>query len=292
MDDITIFFAAEAGEYLERGNAKAALSLCQKGIETYPDYPLAYVILAQAYNALGDTENFTNTVNFALTKFPGNKIIRSLVDEKESQPVELIKDKKGITDNTEINRSGAITQPIGSNVNGNGKKAFLAAFGSLHPASRRTGIKSNDIKIIPGMNSLLLSRKSEKPKFSASKLNVPPKLSVFEKGNIPDDFSNYTNCFIEMDFADIPEEDYFLAKAKQIAATKSKPDSVTSGGNASKIKAPDEVETIIYTDTIAAIYEMQGAWEQAVKVYENLMESKPEKKTFYESKIAGLKNKF
>ncbi len=288
MEEVTIFFVAEAGEYLEQGNAQAALSLCRKGIESYPDYPLAYVIMAKAYKVLGESKNYNSILDMALSKFPGNKIVRSLVEESETMPVELERESGNMTYNKEIRLSDSDLKEVADN----GRKAFLTSFGSFHSSVRsKTGIKSSDIRIIPGLNSMLLNKKSLIKKYSAGKLSVPPRLNVFDKGNIPDDFSTYTNCFIEMDFAEIPEEDYFLSKARQIAG--SAPKRPVGGEPAGESGMIDETsdDTAIFTDTIASIYEMQGAYGQAVKVYENLMASKPGRKQYYEQKISELKDK-
>ena len=48
---------------------------------------------------------------------------------------------------------------------------------------------------------------------------------------------------------------------------------------------------LMVTETIASIYEMQGAYEEAIKAYQILVDQEPEKKALYSDKIENLKAK-
>jgi tetratricopeptide (TPR) repeat protein len=52
--DVSVTFALEAQQHLERGDAATAAALCQQGIALYPQYATAYLILARALLAQGE----------------------------------------------------------------------------------------------------------------------------------------------------------------------------------------------------------------------------------------------
>lgn len=51
---VSTSFAHEAHQYLERGDAQAAIALCTQGLSIYPQYVTAYLILARALLSVGD----------------------------------------------------------------------------------------------------------------------------------------------------------------------------------------------------------------------------------------------
>jgi tetratricopeptide (TPR) repeat protein len=289
MDEITIFFAAEAEEHLENGLITEAIDLCIRGLEKYPDYPLALSVLAKAYKMSNDEYNLNETINNAIAKFPSNKIIQSLIKDQDNQPVELevfINTDEELKPPANLITAKNITEfsPESSSI----YNTFYSAFGVNQTSARRTEIRSTDIRLIPGLNSIIMSRKADKKQNVYNKLPVPARLNILDKSNIPDDFTNYTHCFVEMNYDEIPEEDYFLSKARQIA--NSKPDKSKLYDENIDLTEQEENNTVLYTDTIASIYEMQGAYAEAIKVYEILTADKPEKKDYYEKKISQLKN--
>ncbi|HRP01971.1 MAG TPA: hypothetical protein PLE30_04910 [Candidatus Kapabacteria bacterium] len=54
MNEISPLFALEAEQLLLSGFIEEAIELCNKGLEVYPNYPVAQVILAKSYQVLGD----------------------------------------------------------------------------------------------------------------------------------------------------------------------------------------------------------------------------------------------
>ncbi|MCX7736287.1 MAG: hypothetical protein N2319_06200 [Candidatus Kapabacteria bacterium] len=66
-----------------------------------------------------------------------------------------------------------------------------------------------------------------------------------------------------------------------------------SGLNRNSIEDKKEISTdlenqSIASETIALIYERQGAISQAIKIYQRLIELEPEKKEYYQNKIKDL----
>ncbi|MBM2814235.1 MAG: hypothetical protein HW421_997 [Ignavibacteria bacterium] len=78
MAEVSPTFALEAEEFLLSGSFDEAIELCNAGIEEYPDYPLAFGILARAYIESGDIESAEATLEMALINFPQNKSLLSI----------------------------------------------------------------------------------------------------------------------------------------------------------------------------------------------------------------------
>ena len=78
MSGISLLFAVEAENLLKEGKVQDAIDLCIKGLESYPDYPAAHIILAKAYDKLGDTDNSLKTFQNVSNKFPLQKQVENL----------------------------------------------------------------------------------------------------------------------------------------------------------------------------------------------------------------------
>ncbi|TNE53774.1 MAG: hypothetical protein EP338_09605 [Bacteroidetes bacterium] len=84
--------------------------------------------------------------------------------------------------------------------------------------------------------------------------------------------------------SEIPEKDKSQEAPEEVvrekkaffSATKSAKDSVRE-------------DTLIYSETLASIYEVQGNYPKAIQAYEQLMLSNPEKKRYFAQKISDLK---
>lgn len=74
-------FALEAQRMLGSGQAGDAVSLCEAGLDVYPEYSTAYAILARAYLQMNDIESAYQTVRRGLSRFPANKALLLLDDD-------------------------------------------------------------------------------------------------------------------------------------------------------------------------------------------------------------------
>lgn len=76
--EISPAYVLQVEEELISGNFSEAIELCSMGIEAYPDYPLGFVLLTEAYDLSGDTVSADLVFNGSFDLFPGNKIFLSL----------------------------------------------------------------------------------------------------------------------------------------------------------------------------------------------------------------------
>ena len=102
MDEITPLFAIEAEQLLLSGFLEEAIALCNKGLEAFPDYPTAKVILARAYNLIGNKEKSeivlaqAKSENYGKTldKFNFNETPQIIENEEISQEVNQSNDSR------------------------------------------------------------------------------------------------------------------------------------------------------------------------------------------------------
>lgn len=90
MSNISPLFAVEAEELLKAGRAQEAIELCKQGIEAFPNYTIAYGILARAHSAIGDTAVAESVLENAAQHFPRSKTIRKIVDLSHSGDINQI----------------------------------------------------------------------------------------------------------------------------------------------------------------------------------------------------------
>lgn len=74
MEEITVFFAVDAEQFLISGFPQEAIDLCRRGLEAYPDYSAAYTVLARAYKALGEDDKAADILDKAAEKFSDKRL--------------------------------------------------------------------------------------------------------------------------------------------------------------------------------------------------------------------------
>jgi len=125
MDEISPLFALEAEQLLLSGFAEEAIEVCNNGLAVYPDYPVAKVILARAYNLIGKKEQSElilkeakeNSYGKVLDKFNFNESILT-IDNKQDRDKYALEDKSfsmdGISEILEIEKQQDKSQSQGN----------------------------------------------------------------------------------------------------------------------------------------------------------------------------------
>ncbi|MGB9701112.1 MAG: tetratricopeptide repeat protein [Candidatus Kapaibacteriota bacterium] len=100
MDEtISPLFVVQAEKELNSGNPLKSIELCKRGLQFFPDFPIGYILLAEAYEKINDFESSNQVLNEALTKFPNNAAIKSALNRREETGSILVQEKM---DNSEI----------------------------------------------------------------------------------------------------------------------------------------------------------------------------------------------
>jgi hypothetical protein len=83
MDEkISPLFVIQAEKELISGNPLKSIELCKRGLQFFPDFPIGYLLLAEAYEKLNDLENCNQILNEAYSKFPNNAAIKSALNRR------------------------------------------------------------------------------------------------------------------------------------------------------------------------------------------------------------------
>lgn len=106
MDEtISPLFVVQAEKELNSGNPFKSIELCKRGLQFFPDFPIGYILLAEAYEKINDFESSNQVLNEALAKFPNNAAIKSALNRREATGSILVQEKM---DNSEIEVSDEI----------------------------------------------------------------------------------------------------------------------------------------------------------------------------------------
>lgn len=308
METISHLFAVEAEKLLSSGQIPEAKTLCERGIEVFPDYPLAYALLAKSQFYSGDFQLAQSTLEQASNLFPYHKSlinIRKMIADAGTSARIVNKPISGMPDiieapvdydsaDSEINEpEGEQEPPAGSQ--GDKKeeiKNFLKIIeGNFKAHSEANQLKASNRNIIPGLEFPIFtpSQSGAKARESFGLTAVPdPFLSEEEE-----ELSRIENEMLSK----LKYSDDELVKISDSGKNDAAPPKSDLNSGSALYETDDEedvlspAESHVATDTIARIYEGQGAYEAAIKVYEKLIEINPGQSELYSEKIELIRNK-
>lgn len=81
MDEISPLFAIQAEKALKSNNPLVALEICKRGIQYFPEYQIGYILMAEAYEMLGDYDERDKLLKQIHQQFP-NAITTKAIEEK------------------------------------------------------------------------------------------------------------------------------------------------------------------------------------------------------------------
>lgn len=278
MSEISISFALEAEQLLFAGYPDEALELSLKGVECFPDYPSAYIILAKSYKETGDTLAAVKIVDIALKKFPLNKLLVSLnnqftsdiqehlVSNKYDEIKEITQSEIESRDFNEIEDSESFEQEIETEV-----------------AVEEPVADESDVDV--DIEELMLEQETEDLIEEAN----PALNSVLHL--VPENNRKSRLELQAKNLSIIPGLDYTPLKIrtkKIFAFNHIKPLPEPPPFRILTRTESPVSETTIVSETMAKIYEQQRAFPEAIKAYEALIKQRPEKEDYYLSKIQAL----
>ncbi len=81
MEEISPLFAIQAEKALKKNNPQLAVKICKRGLQFFPDYQIGYVLMAEAYEMMGEASERDNLVEQIHQQFP-KAITTKVIDEK------------------------------------------------------------------------------------------------------------------------------------------------------------------------------------------------------------------
>ncbi len=298
MNKISPLFAIEVDSLFSEGRIDEAYSLCSAGIEAFPEYSTAYALQSRILDAMGQVEESIDIVKLGLERSRTSKILRKIAEEKNIST-------KGFQRKTQDNlQQNDNMLEVDKAADINEVKAPIDIH-TTHNVSKQDEIQTADISIDLQLRRLETAWNANlySLKWKANDISLIAGLEVHNTRpiktfrHIPMDFPefppfpdirkkrNTASNAIEQLAVEISERKMFtpleeLAQRLERARIPVIHDDSTLTEN---INVPEFV-----TDTMAEIYEKQGAYEQALKAYQILAGNKPDKLQIYKPKIIAL----
>jgi len=172
---------------------------------------------------------------------------------------------------------------------------YLTAKVLLARAQALKGNYSNSLKLFKTVYQLCQSKDSfnfyvqeiENIKKQKSAFEINKRLSTWV--DIPDEIEN------EIENHSIPKSDSIDDRlseiAQKISSIKLNDSSRSQQNESLKIKQQNVKEKSITSETMAKIFVAQGEFSEAINIYKKLVLLKPDRKTYFESKIAELEKR-
>jgi len=292
MPAVSPLFAIEADALFSEGRLEAALELCHAGLAEYPEYSSAYALTARILSAMGRNDAARETIESGLGYSVRNAALMRFAAEKGMTPSA----KHHAAPHPVISPAA---EPDEDNAADDAATAFREAvrehsisIRSVRESSVNLRIieivrqqfpqpltwRANDAGIIPGL------------KYTSIRLHRPAKRAqpfVPEFPPFPSFIRPATAPPVEIAPEIIPEsEAKHQTPLEELALRLERariPIAREDSGRNENAAVPKFV-----TDTMAAIYENQGALGQALKAYQMLARNKPENLAFYQAKINEL----
>ena len=315
-------FAVTAIELLQSNSALEAAQLCASGVEHYPDYIGGYVLLASAYESLGQMHD-ADCIRQALhDRFPGLPPLRSYAQQTQHEvlPEQNVEVAEPLTeepdptdtDSTELNPEEvyAPEQPISEVENTvevdleidveidvevavqNDPDPALSYHPNvlrlieMAPVSSDTRIiRSSSVRLIPGLEftSLRFEGTRSRGRREITQLLDPPAFRSFHRMRRT---SRASDTQEQRRKPVTLEELAARLNEARMPRNAAAAEPETSREDLSASQAP-----IMITETIARIYMQQGSYELAIEAFKALQRQKPDKHDEFEKLIKECERK-
>jgi tetratricopeptide (TPR) repeat protein len=286
-------FAIRAAALVREGRSADAVHLCADGIRLWPDYLTGYLLLADAYAALGHANDADVILAEARRRFPyyreeGREKVQEVVQEVVQEIVqEEVQEKAPKLVHIPVALPPAPTpKPAASQI------SLLRIVNTAQHLDDVRQIRSSSVRLIPGLEytSLRFENTRGRGRREISVLPEPPVFREFHPTQRP----RRTDSGAPQRRPLSLEELAARLEQARIPRTTDAP-GAQSPAPSSPHTAPSSPHTAsgspIMTETLAKIYASQGAYEIALEAYRTLQRTKPEKADDYQRIIDDLQRK-
>lgn len=320
-------FAVLAASRITAGDAAEAVRLCAEGLATFPDYLGGYVVLARAYDALGQSDDAYIIRTEAHRRFPWLPWVGPLGETHDGATLEDVHDKPAAValeavDTVEthvaqplVDHAEPDSRDIDADVAPQQPLTVVHALPTVHAASEAHEyslrlitsamqaddtriIRSAAVRLIPGLEftSLRFEGVKQRGRRSIQQLLDPPAFRTF---HTPVRLPRRTAAapVQEAPATKRPLSLEELAARLERARMPRASDAVTG---ATAAVAPRDVATpaavpqtsggsvVVASETMARIYTAQGSYDLAQQVYRTLQQQQPDRHAYFQTLIDGL----
>lgn len=260
LNTSTPIFLLEAEKSRENNDFERAIEICKRGIDAFPDYYLGYVLLIEAYESIGNFKEAENVFKSASMRFANNLFFRQIARRREKYGSLIT--QKG---QTPIQSNPVIpqTEQRKDIIDVDDYNLDIAEFNHYKDINLEE-LSADNIELIPGLDF---------SPYKTSKSNKPIRdLQFF------------------YDFLSEKIPDIHIYAVEKAQATHSNIQNEEKKTKSSESDNTNDFPNIIPTETLAEIYIRQGKFNEAVSVFEQLIEINPNKSQYYFERIGQLNN--
>ncbi|RPI69339.1 MAG: tetratricopeptide repeat protein [Ignavibacteriae bacterium] len=271
---VTPSFAREALALLGRGQAEPALQLAAEGVKTYPSYLGGYIALADAYAALGHTDDATIILNEAERRFPTFSIVALRRQQlRSSTPFnnEVQQQRSTTPFNNEVQQQRSSTQLHNEVPQRSSPLAEspLRVINLAQPVADARVIRSASMRLIPGLEYTTLRFEGSKTRGSRSiqYLPEPPAFREFHKPGRPAFGLPPTQPLRRVSLEELADK---IGRVRLTAEELEK-----------RPPAPDPLQEerhSVVTETLARIYMSQKSYDKAIDAFTRLQDVYPDQR--------------
>jgi len=267
----------EIRAHLQAGHPELVLEAARALLEHCPQYPTAYLLLAEVYQALQRWQEAAEVLHAARQRFPRHRVFEQRYQQLQRQ--------RGTPDELPQTPSAAEpAHPPGESEPDRHLRRVSVPLRLIEGAGEATvRLRSTLVRLIPGLEFAPL--RSEPSAGSAYRGLPPPPpfpaeleaiLREAERTPPPEPLTPLEELARRLEHARIPAPE---------RAEPAQPEA----------PVPEEpmpsAELPIVTETMARIYEQQGAYELALRIYEELARRYPERRAAYDHAQARLRER-
>lgn len=292
MTAVSPLFAIEADALFSDGQLEDALELCHAGLAEYPEYTSAYALKARILAALGRDDAAHETITNGLEHSVRNAALMRVAAETGMPPVTFVSKVTTLPVAKEVaaalvyhtpeaanddTAKPETTPPLPRESVTNLRIIEIAHHHFPHPLTWR----ANDAGLIPGLNYTAIRLHHHEKRLESTVLDFPPFPEFVRRKKMP-----LPDETIPITVSPEPEpepQSKHQTPLEELAMRLERariPIAREDTGRNEHAAVPKFV-----TDTMAAIYEKQGAFGQALKAYQMLARNKPENLAIYQAKI-------
>ncbi len=252
---------------ISSGRAETVQPMAEELVRLYPEYPTAHGLLAEVYAELQRWEEAVEVLQEACRRFPRHRGLQELLQRIEQKRCLLNRETPSspelsgqLLSEREVRRERDVPLRL---VEGAGEATVR--------------LRSSLVRLIPGLEFAPLR----------SELSVMPVW-----GNLPPPPPFPATVELALQEAERSEPTGIdLSPLEELARRLESARIPVPDEQLSSVEEEPPPSPLVATETMARIYEQQGAYELALRVYEQLAERYPEKREQYEQAQARLRAK-
>ena len=292
MSENNSLFAIEAEQMLEAGRPEDAIRICVEGLDAFPDYQVAYGIMSKAYLDIGNIELALSTIESAVSEFPNNRSLIQILDQIRDDHPELITFEESEEQSVEIVPELVKVEEVPE------RKSFLRLINVKENRHLKSEIlRASYLKLIPGLDytPLKYANTVHESVDHVRPLQPFPEFSVVNpkrRGTNRKFKGKYDISGIAPSLMNPEDRELHLINELTARLEKAKMPRIEEIDNINdsyeEEDEPKSSASELITETMAKIYEMQGAKVEAIGAYRKLMIQHPNNSDYYLEKIKQI----